>query len=194
MKERKGFVERSTKETQIKVSLLLDGAGKFTGTSGVGFLDHMLDLLSKHSGFTLELEAQGDLQVDDHHTVEDIGLSLGQAFQEAVGDKRGITRYASLALPMDEALVLCALDISGRPGFYYQVDFNTEKIGQFDSQLVEEFWQAFVNEAKVTLHIRELAGRNSHHLAEAIFKGMGRILRKAVTIEGKELPSTKGVL
>lgn len=194
MKERKGFVERSTKETQIKVSLLLDGAAKFTGTSGVGFLDHMLDLLSKHSGFTLELEAQGDLQVDDHHTVEDIGLSLGQAFQEAVGDKRGITRYASLALPMDEALVLCALDISGRPGFYYQVDFNTEKIGQFDSQLVEEFWQAFVNEAKVTLHIRELAGRNSHHLAEAIFKGMGRILRKAVTIEGKELPSTKGVL
>lgn len=195
MKVRTGTVIRKTKETDIEVKLSLDQeAGVYQGASGIGFLDHMLDLFAKHSGFQLNLKAKGDLHVDEHHTVEDIALCLGKALNEALGDKLGIMRYASLVLPMDETLVLCAVDISGRPGFYADMSFPTEKIGQFDSQLVPVFWQAFTTEAKITLHVRQFAGENSHHLAEAMFKGIGRVLKAAVKIEGEELPSTKGVL
>ncbi len=194
MSLRRGMVERCTKETKIKLELALEGQGHFKGQSGIGFLDHMLDSFARHSSFDLSLEAQGDLFVDDHHTVEDIGICLGKAFFQALGNKKGIARYASLALPMDESLVLCAVDISGRPGFYPELAFPTEKIGQFDCQLIEEFWKAFVQEARITLHLRQLAGKNSHHLAEAIFKGTGRILREAVRLVGQEIPSAKGVL
>lgn len=191
---RQVLIERNTKETQIKLDLNIDGNGVFNGSSQIGFLDHMLDLFTKHSGFTINLECKGDIEVDYHHTVEDIGICLGQAFNKAIGDKKGIARYASLALAMDEALVQCAVDISGRPGFYSVVNFPTEKIGQFDTELVEEFWQAFVNEARITLHLQMLAGFNSHHIAEAIFKGVGRILKTATKVEGNEIPSSKGVL
>ncbi|NLO75553.1 MAG: imidazoleglycerol-phosphate dehydratase HisB [Clostridia bacterium] len=191
---RKGFVERTTKETAIKVELVLDEEGVFQGSSGIGFLDHMLELLIKHSGFKLRLEASGDLGVDAHHTVEDIGLCLGQAFRESLGDKKGIVRYGSLILPMDEALVLCAVDLSGRTGFYSSLNFPTEKIGTFDCQLIQVFWQAFIQEAKITLHLQQLAGENSHHLAEAVFKGIGRILKQAVKVEGDKIPSSKGLL
>lgn len=191
---RRGMVERKTTETAVKLELSLTSEGLFQGTSGVGFLDHMLELLVKHSGFQLELKVVGDLEVDYHHTVEDIGLCLGEAFKQALGDKKGIVRYASLALPMDEALVFCAIDLSGRPGFYPSLVFPTENIGRFDCQLIEVFWQAFVQEAKVTLHLRQLAGDNSHHLAEAVFKGVARILKEAVRIEGQAVPSSKGVL
>lgn len=194
MNLRRGMVERKTTETAVTLKLSLTSEGIFRGTSGIGFLDHMLELFVKHSGFQLELEAVGDLEVDFHHTVEDIGLCLGEAFKQALSDKKGIIRYASLALPMDEALVLCAIDLSGRPGFYPSIAFPTEKIGRFDSQLIEVFWQAFVQEAKATLHIRQLAGENAHHLAEAVFKGVGRILKEAVRIEGQAVPSSKGVL
>lgn len=194
MSLRFGLVERSTKETRIKLELTLEGQGLFRGKSGIGFLDHMLDSFAGHSGFNLSLEAEGDLFVDDHHTAEDIGICLGKAFHQALGDKKGIARYASLVLPMDESLVLCAVDISGRPGFYPELFFPTEKIGQFDCQLIEEFWRAFTQEAKITLHLRQLAGRNSHHLAEAVFKGTGRILREATRLVGGEIPSAKGVL
>ncbi|QNB47680.1 imidazoleglycerol-phosphate dehydratase HisB [Thermanaerosceptrum fracticalcis] len=194
MSLRRGFVERSTKETKIKLELTLEGQGLFKGESGIGFFDHMLDSLVRHSGFDISLEAEGDLFVDDHHTVEDIGICLGKAFFQALGDKKGIARYASLALPMDESLVLCAVDISGRPGFYPELVFPTEKIGQFDCQLIEEFWRAFVQEARITLHLRQLAGKNSHHLAEAVFKGTGRILKEATRLVGEEIPSAKGVL
>ena len=191
---RKGFVERKTNETDIKIELNLDGDGIMQGSSGIGFMDHMLELFSRHGNIRLSIGVHGDYKVDDHHTVEDIGLCLGLAFQQALGDKKGIVRYASLALPMDEALVLCAVDISGRPGLYYDVGFSTEKIGQFDSQLIEVFWQAFANSAKITLHIRQLAGSNSHHIAEAVFKAAGRILKGAIKVEGREIPSSKGVL
>jgi imidazoleglycerol-phosphate dehydratase len=191
---RRGAVERKTKETAVTLELSLTTEGSLQGTSGIGFLDHMLELLVKHSGFQLQLEAVGDQEVDFHHTVEDLGLCLGEAFRQSLGDKKGIVRYASLALPMDEALVLCAVDLSGRPGYYASLVFPTEKIGQFDSQLIEVFWRAFVQEAKATLHLRQLAGENSHHLAEAVFKGVGRILREAVRIKGQAIPSSKGVL
>jgi imidazoleglycerol-phosphate dehydratase len=191
---RKGFVERITKETAIKLEVVLAEEGFLKGSSGIEFLDHMLELMTKHSGFQVQLEVSGDLGVDFHHTVEDIGLCLGQAFREALSDKKGITRYSSMALPMDEALVLCAVDLSGRPGFYTKMSFPTEKIGRFDSQLIKVFWQAFVQEAKITLHFQQLAGENSHHLAEAVFKGVGRTLREAVRVEGQSIPSSKGVL
>jgi len=191
---RKAKADRKTNETDITMELVLDGDGIMQGISGIGFLDHMLVLLTKHGGFRLSLKAHGDIIVDNHHTVEDIGLCLGQVFSEALGDKVGINRYASLTIPMDETLVLCSVDISGRPGLYYDVGFNTEKIGQFDTELVEVFWQAFASTARITIHIRKLAGGNSHHVAEAIFKGMGRVLKGASRIEGKELPSSKGVL
>lgn len=194
MMDRKATVVRKTKETEIDLELNLDGDGSFTGTTGIGFLDHMLELLAKHGDFSLILRCRGDLSVDGHHTAEDIGLSLGQAFSQALGDKRGIARYGSLALPMDEVLVLCAVDISGRPGFFADLNFSTEKIGQFDTQLVGEFWQAFANQANITLHLRQLAGGNSHHLAEAVFKGTARCMKTAVGIEGEKVPSTKGVL
>ena len=194
MSLRCGSVERSTKETRIKLELTLEGQGLFRGQSGIGFLDHMLGSFAGHSGFNLSLEAEGDLFVDDHHTVEDIGICLGKAFLQALGDKKGIARYASLVLPMDESLVLCAVDISGRPGFYPELSFPTEKIGQFDCQLVEEFWRAFAQEARITLHFKQLAGRNSHHLSEAVFKGTGRILQEATRLVGGGIPSAKGVL
>lgn len=191
---RKGFIERTTKETAVKAELILAEEGFLQGSSGIEFLDHMLELMMKHSGFQLQLEASGDLGVDFHHVAEDLGLCLGKALRQALGDKKGIARYGSLMLPMDEALVLCAVDLSGRPGFYAKLSFPTEKIGSFDCQLIKVFWQAFAQEAKLTLHLQQLAGENSHHLAEAVFKGVGRILRAAVRIEGEFIPSSKGVL
>ncbi len=191
---RKGFVERKTNETDIKLELNLDGDGIMQGSSGIGFMDHMLELFARHGNIRLNIGVHGDYKVDDHHTVEDIGLSLGLAFQQALGDKKGIARYASLTLPMDEALILCAVDISGRPGLYFNAEFSSEKIGQFDSQLIEVFWQAFASSAKITLHIRQLAGSNSHHIAEAVFKAAGRVLKGAAKVEGREIPSSKGVL
>lgn len=194
MSLRKAAVQRKTTETDITLELVLDSEGAMRGSSGIGFLDHMLVLFAKHGGFNLSLEAYGDSDVDDHHTVEDIGLCLGQAFSQALAGKEGLRRYASLALPMDETLVLCAVDISGRPGLYYDVAFQSEKIGQFDSELVEVFWKAMAGAAAITIHLRRLAGSNSHHTAEAIFKGMGRVLQEAARIEGKGFPSSKGVL
>ena len=190
-------IERKTNETDIQLSLNLDGRGESAIQSGVGFLDHMLTLLSRHGRMDLELECKGDTWVDGHHTVEDIGIALGQAFAQALGDKRGIRRYASLCLPMDEALILCAVDVSGRGGYYEDLDIPTEKIGSFDTQLVYEFMEAFAVNAKITLHIRKLSGRNSHHIVEGAFKALGRALREAVSLDQRfqdEIPSTKGML
>jgi len=194
MSIRQSQVARKTAETEIHLELKLDGTGNWQGSSGIGFFDHLLQLFAKHSSFNLHLQAAGDLQVDFHHTVEDIGLVLGQAFREALTDKKGIARYGSLMLPMDETLVLCAVDLSGRPGFYPQFSFLSPQIGQFDSELVEEFLKAFTNEAKITLHLRQLAGGNSHHLAEALVKALARALRAAAAVSGEEVPSSKGVL
>ena len=190
-------VARKTNETDIRLSLRVDGRGESRILSGVGFLDHMLALLARHGRLDLDLRCEGDIQVDDHHSVEDIGIALGQAFQLALGDKRGIRRYASLCLPMDEALILCAVDVSGRGGYYGELDFPTEKIGTFDTQLVHEFMEAFAVNAKLTLHLRRLSGRNSHHIAEGAFKALGRALREAASVEEAfrdEIPSTKGML
>ena len=190
-------LRRTTGETDVTVVLDLDGTGKSDISTGCGFLDHMLTLFARHGRFDLELTCKGDTWVDDHHSVEDIGIALGQAFAQALGDKRGVRRYASLCLPMDEALILCAVDLSGRGGYYEDLDIPTEKIGTFDTQLVYEFMEAFAVNAKVTLHIRKLAGRNSHHIVEGAFKALGRVLREAVSIEEQfknEIPSTKGML
>ena len=194
---RDATVARKTNETDIRLSLRVDGRGESRILSGVGFLDHMLALLARHGRLDLDLRCGGDTQVDDHHSVEDIGIALGQAFQLALGDKRGIRRYASLCLPMDEALILCAVDVSGRGGYYGELDFPTEKIGIFDTQLVHEFMEAFAVNAKLTLHLRRLSGRNSHHIAEGAFKALGRALREAASVEEAfrdEIPSTKGML
>ena len=194
---RDATVARKTNETDIRLSLRVDGRGESRVLSGVGFLDHMLTLLARHGRLDLDLRCEGDTQVDDHHSVEDIGIALGQAFQLALGDKRGIRRYASLCLPMDEALILCAVDVSGRGGYYGELDFPTEKIGTFDTQLVHEFMEAFAVNARLTLHLRRLSGRNSHHIAEGAFKALGRALREAVSVEEAfrdEIPSTKGML
>ena len=194
---RDATVARKTNETDIRLSLRVDGRGESRILSGVGFLDHMLALLARHGRLDLDLRCEGDTQVDDHHSVEDIGIALGQAFQLALGDKRGIRRYASLCLPMDEALILCAVDVSGRGGYYGELDFPTEKIGIFDTQLVHEFMEAFAVNAKLTLHLRRLSGRNSHHIAEGAFKALGRALREAASVEEAfrdEIPSTKGML
>ena len=194
---RDATVARKTNETDIRLSLRVDGRGESRIRSGVGFLDHMLALLARHGRLDLDLRCEGDIQVDDHHSVEDIGIALGQAFQLALGDKRGIRRYASLCLPMDEALILCAVDVSGRGGYYGELDFPTEKIGIFDTQLVHEFMEAFAVNAKLTLHLRRLSGRNSHHIAEGAFKALGRALREAASVEEAfrdEIPSTKGML
>lgn len=194
---RDATVARKTNETDIRLSLRVDGRGESRIRSGVGFLDHMLALLARHGRLDLDLRCEGDTQVDDHHSVEDIGIALGQAFQLALGDKRGIRRYASLCLPMDEALILCAVDVSGRGGYYGELDFPTEKIGTFDTQLVHEFMEAFAVNAKLTLHLRRLSGRNSHHIAEGAFKALGRALREAASVEEAfrdEIPSTKGML
>lgn len=191
-------LKRKTAETDIEINVNLDGdSANSVIDSGVGFLDHMLTLLARHGAMELKVLCKGDTQVDDHHSVEDIGIALGTAVREALGDKAGIRRYASIALPMDEALVLCALDISGRGGLYYEVPFLTEKIGTFDTELVEEFMHAFAQNAGFTLHLQKLAGRNSHHVAEACFKGLGRAMREAVSSDPREagrIPSTKGVL
>jgi imidazoleglycerol-phosphate dehydratase len=188
---------RKTAETDIFLSLNLDGTGKSSVDTGCGFLNHMLTLFAAHGKFDLTVKCIGDTDVDDHHSVEDIGIVLGQAFQAALGDKRGITRYGSFLLPMDEALILTAVDLSGRGYLGYSLQIPTEKVGTFDTELVEEFWLGFIRNAACTLHIRQLAGTNSHHIIEGAFKSAGRSLRKAVTIDEAyrdEIPSTKGVL
>ena len=194
---RQATISRKTKETDIQLFLNLDGTGKAEIDTGVGFLNHMLELLAFHSGFDLTVRCQGDTWVDDHHSVEDIGIALGQALSEALGDKKGINRYGNFLLPMDEALVLAAIDLSGRDTLGYQVQLPTEKVGSFDTELVKEFMLGFVRNAKACLHFHQLAGENTHHIIEAMFKGLGRALRQAVTIDPKraeETPSSKGVL
>lgn len=190
-------INRTTAETAITLRLCLDGTGASQVQSGVGFLDHMLTLFAKHSRFDLTLTCSGDTKVDDHHSVEDIGIVLGQALCQAMGDKRGIRRYGSCILPMDEALILCAVDLSGRSCLRLQAQIPTEKVGTFDTELVEEFFQALTREARMNLHLRQLDGTNSHHIIEAMFKALGRTLRQAVAIDPDcrdEIPSTKGVL
>lgn len=194
---RTATIDRKTAETDIKLELNLDGSGKGLIDTGCGFLDHMLTLFASHGRFDLTVACKGDIHVDDHHTVEDIGICLGQAFNTALGEKRGITRYGSFILPMDEALILCAIDISGRACLCYDLNIPTEKIGRFDSELVEEFFLGFVRNCPMSLHIRKLAGTNSHHIAEGCFKAVARALRIAVSVDEKcpnEIPSTKGVL
>ena len=188
-------IARKTAETDIMLTLNLDGTGKSTVKTGVGFLDHMLTLFAAHGKFDLTVSCQGDTYVDDHHSAEDIGICLGMAFQQALGDKRGITRYGSFLLPMDEALIQTAVDISGRSYLGFGLEIPTEKIGSFDTELVEEFWLAFVRQCPMSLHIRQLAGKNSHHIVEGCFKSVARSLRIAVKSDGTdEIPSTKGVL
>jgi len=188
---------RMTAETEITLTLDLDGTGKSDIETGVGFLDHMLTLFSRHARIDLVVRCAGDTNVDDHHSVEDIGIALGEAFDQALGEKRGVRRYASLCLPMDEALILCAVDLSGRGGYYEELSIPTEKIGAFDTQLVYEFMWAFAANARLTLHLRKLAGRNSHHIVEGAFKALGRALREAAETDPRfrdEIPSTKGML
>lgn len=190
-------IARKTAETDITLKLNLDGTGENSVDTGCGFLDHMLTLFSKHGRLDLTLKCVGDTYVDYHHTTEDIGIALGEAFKTALGDKRGITRYADITLPMDEALVLCAVDISGRGMLRFDLPIPAQKVGDFDTELVEEFFWGFVRNANVTLHIRELDGTNSHHIIEAAFKAFGRVMRAAVKIDKDamdEIPSTKGVL
>lgn len=188
---------RKTAETDINLTLTLDGTGKSEINSGCGFLDHMLTLFAKHGKFDLTLTCKGDTWVDDHHTVEDIGIALGQAFAEALGDKKGICRYGDTVLPMDESLILTAVDLSGRSYLGYGLEIPTQKVGTFDTELVEEFFLGFVRNAQMNLHIRQLAGSNSHHIIEGAFKSVARSLRQAVSIDAafaNEIPSTKGVL
>ena len=185
---------RATKETTIELSLVVDGGGSASASTGIPFFDHMLEQLGKHGGFDLRIVASGDLEVDLHHTVEDVGIVLGTALKEALGDKAGVRRFASSLVPLDEALVQVALDLSGRPFLVYEVDPVAEWIGTFDPQLAEEFWRAFAFAAGITLHIRSISGRNGHHVIEASFKGVARALRDAVKVEGSGVPSTKGTL
>jgi len=187
-------VERKTKETAVSVKLGLDGEGKGKIATGLSFLDHMLDLLARHAGLDLTLRATGDLQVDDHHLVEDVGIVLGQALKDALGKKEGIARYGWSVAPMDESLVMCALDLSGRPYLAYGLELPAKRVKQFDTELIEEFFRAFVNSAGMNLHIRQMAGRNTHHLIEAAFKAFARALGQAIAITGRGVPSTKGVL
>lgn len=194
---RSAVLERKTSETQIKLSLDIDGSGISEISSGIGFLDHMLTLFAKHSGFDLEVSCAGDTYVDDHHSCEDIGIVLGEALKQALVDKRGISRYGDIILPMDEALILCACDVSGRSCLVFDAGFPTEKIGSFDAELVQEFFEAFTRSSGITLHIRKLSGANSHHIAEGIFKAFARCMAKACGIDEKrkdEIPSTKGVI
>jgi imidazoleglycerol-phosphate dehydratase len=185
---------RTTKETTIDLVLDVDGGGSASASTGIPFFDHMLEQLGKHGGFDLRIEAKGDLEVDTHHTVEDVGIVLGTALKDALGDKAGVRRFASSLVPLDEALVQVALDLSGRPFLVYEVDPVAEWIGTFDPQLAEEFWRAFAFGAGITLHITSLKGKNGHHVIEASFKGVARALRDAVRIEGTSVPSTKGTL
>ncbi len=185
---------RTTKETDIVVDLEIDGHGDATVVTGIPFFDHMLEQLGKHGGFDLRIAAEGDLEIDTHHTIEDTGIVLGTALRDALGDKVGVRRFASGLFPLDEALVQVALDLSGRPFLTYDVDPVSEWIGTFDPQLAEEFWRAFVQAAGITLHLQSLSGRNGHHVIEASFKGVARCLRDAVRVESDALPSTKGSL
>ncbi len=194
---RNTLIERNTAETKIRLALELDGSGKSNIDTGCGFFDHMLTLFASHGNFDLDVKCDGDTGVDYHHSVEDIGISLGKAFAEALGDKRGIYRYGSMLLPMDEALIMSAVDISGRGMLVYDVAIPTERVGDFDTELCEEFFIAFARQAGVTLHIRRLAGTNSHHIIEGTFKSVARAMRAAVAIDkdrAGEIPSTKGVL
>ena len=191
---RSATLRRETKETTVEVALAVDGRGDLDVSTGIPFLDHMLEQLGKHAGFDLRVHAQGDLDVDLHHTVEDVGIVLGNTLREALGDKAGVRRFADALVPLDEALVQVALDLSGRPYLVYQVDPVAEWIGTFDPQLAEEFWKGFVDGARVTLHVRSVTGRNGHHVIEASFKGVARALRDAVRVEGTGVPSTKGTL
>lgn len=194
---RAASVSRRTAETDVAVSIALDGTGKAEIATGVGFLDHMLELFARHGLFDLSVKVKGDLHVDQHHTTEDTGIALGQAIVQALGDKKGITRYADIHLPMDETLTRVALDISGRPFLVFKTAFPTEKIGVFDTELVREFFQALAINAGLTLHVETLYGENSHHIAESCFKGLARVLRHAVSVDPKEggrVPSTKGTL
>jgi imidazoleglycerol-phosphate dehydratase len=185
---------RETKETKIDLALDLDGSGDVSASTGIPFFDHMLEQLGKHGGWDLRIDAEGDLEIDTHHTIEDVGIVLGTAFKEALGDKAGVRRFAGAAVPLDEALVEIALDLSGRPYLVYEVDPKSEWIGTFDPQLAEEFWRAFAFAAGITLHMRSVSGRNGHHVIESSFKGVARSLRDAVKIEGTGVPSTKGAL
>ena len=194
---RKAEITRKTNETEISVSLTLDGTGQHRMASGVGFFDHMLDQLARHALVDISLSAKGDLHIDDHHTVEDCGIALGQALARALGDKRGIRRYGECSLPMDDAQVRCALDLSGRPFLVWNVPFPTPKIGSFDTELVREFFQALATHAGITLHVDLIHGINSHHIAEAVFKAVARALRVAVEADPRmagSIPSTKGTL
>ncbi len=193
---RRATVRRTTKETQIELTIDLDGGGKVSARTGVGFFDHMLDHVGRHGLFDLTIEAKGDLYVDDHHTVEDVGICLGQAIAEALGDKRGIRRYGHFTLPMEDALAQVAVDLSGRPAFVYKVKYRGSKIGTFDVQLVEEFLRSLAVNAKLNLHVIVPHGTNNHHVAEAIFKALGKALRMACEPDPRErnIPSTKGIL
>jgi len=194
---RTASVKRSTNETSVAVSVNLDGTGRFEGETGVGFFDHMLAQLARHSLIDITVEAEGDLHIDDHHTVEDTGIALGQAIRQALGDMKGVMRYADVHLPMDDTLARAAIDISGRPFLVFQVVFPREKIGTFDTELVREWFQAFAMNAGVTLHVATLYGENAHHIAESLFKALARALRAAIAIDPRmagELPTTKGKL
>ena len=191
---RRGIVERDTLETKIKVEIDLDGSGKADIDTGMGFLNHMLTLMAFHGKFDLTVLAKGDLDVDDHHTIEDIGISIGKAFKEAIGDRRGIRRYSTVYIPMDESLAYTSLDISNRPYLVFNVNFNDEKIGSITTQMFKEFFRAFVNESRITLHINLLYGENDHHKIEAVFKSFARALREGSEIISDEVSSSKGVL
>lgn len=195
--QRVARIERRTNETDIALSLDLDGTGRIAIETGVGFFDHMLELFARHALFDLEIRAAGDLHVDFHHTVEDVGIAMGQAFRTALGDKKGIARYADMHMPMDETLTRVAADISGRSFLVFRTAFPTQKIGEFDTELVREWFQAFASNAGITLHVETLYGDNSHHIAESCFKGLARVLRRAVAVDPREegrVPSTKGAL
>jgi imidazoleglycerol-phosphate dehydratase len=194
---RKGLVKRATKETEVEVEVDLDGRGSSSIATGIGFLDHMLELLARHSRMDLAVRAKGDLHVDHHHTTEDVGIAFGQAVRQALGDMKGITRYADVHMPMDETLTRVALDISGRPVLVFKTEFVRDKVGSFDTELVREWFQAFAMNSGLTLHVTTLYGSNDHHIAESCFKGLARALRAAVAIDphaANEIPSTKGSL
>ena len=194
---RTAFVSRNTAETQIEMTLNLDGSGLYSVDTGCGFLNHMLELFARHGRFDLTVECKGDMEVDAHHTVEDCGIVLGRCFAQALEEMRGINRYGSFILPMDETLMLCAVDISGRAHLGWQVELPSQKVGDFDTELAKEFWLAFVRSCPSSVHFKQLAGENTHHILEAVFKGMGRTLKMAVAMDPKhlgEIPSTKGTL
>jgi len=194
---RTASVSRTTNETRIDVTIDLDGTGQFDNRTGIGFFDHMLDQLSRHSLIDMTIRAEGDLHIDQHHTTEDVGIALGQALRSALGDMKGIVRYADVHLPMDEAMTHCAIDVSGRPFLVFQADFSRDKVGDFDTELFQEFFQAFTMNAGITLHLRNLYGSNNHHIAETCFKAAARALRVAIAIDPRmadAVPSTKGSL